>query len=86
MSSDGFNVNSNVCGEPIRMPFPTFTVQDAAFQCSNCPIEDGRAWRDDLFVNTVQPIRRDRFTDTIPTWTGGCQTNCPTCFSGPLIG
>lgn len=92
MSSDGFWVNNTVCGDPVRTPFPEFTVDDAAFQCSDCPIEDGKAWRDDLFMVST-PLPPPRVTDGIPTWNpcmkesiSPCQTDCPLCFSGPLIG
>lgn len=83
--SGGYWDNDSVCGDPVWHEYPTFTFEDAAYQCSKCPIEDGKVWRNDLYMGMSVP--HYPVPNTVDkTGRCPCQTNCPLCFSGPLIG
>jgi hypothetical protein len=75
---EGYWENNTLCGDSVWREFPTFTSCDAAYQCSNCPVQDGKAWRDGLYIG--KPNHHVSTKSRCP-----CQTNCPMCFSGPLL-
>jgi len=73
----GYWENDSVCGNPVWHRFPTFTSCDASFQCSSCPVQDGKVWRDGLYIGKPRYIPNK---SQCP-----CETDCPMCFSGPLL-
>ena len=84
---NGYWSDDTVCGGPKWHEFPTFTFADAKWQCSQCPIQDGQVWRDDLYVGSSVPHypSREQVNTTGRCPDSSCQTDCPICFSGPLL-